>query len=65
MITVLEEGQEFFLKYMESGPGTTNRWLAKNDLSQEPRRHILRSLPTPTLVEHLSSSRQQYFSFDV
>ena len=65
VINVLEEGEEYCLSYMESGPGRTYKWPSRIDLSQEPRKHILHSLPAPTLIEHLSSSRQQYFSFDV
>lgn len=61
--SILDDGEEFVLSYMEEGTKGSFKWPTKADMSTEPRSHIIKTLSAPVLVEDISSTRVQYFKF--
>ena len=55
--------REVQLKYMEEVKQNIYKWPTTLDISTEPLTNIVQTLPFPDLVEELSSSRIQFFTF--
>ena len=58
-------GEDLVIKYMaesESHPGLFI-WPAREDVSRECRKQIVKKMPNPVLREDISSTRLQFFTF--
>ena len=55
--------KELQLQYMEEVKQNIYKWPTVKDISVEPIENVVQTLPYPELVEELSSSRRQFFTF--
>ena len=62
ILRVMDE--ELQLQYIDEVKQNVYKWPTVPDISVEPIEHVIQTLPYPDLVEELSSSRRQCFTFN-